>query len=65
MKNYKFTELPKRSQKTAIRDYQDGWNETRERSNDGISDTEAFSILSIDLEHNRYTKEGYLIEGTE
>ncbi len=60
MKTYKFEKLSRRSKDKAIKDYCKGWLETH--PNDPLDEYEVEGILLHDLEEERYTKKGELIE---
>lgn len=55
----KFTELDDKAQRKAIRDYQDGWNQTHK--GDEIDFTTTHRIL-VYLDGDRYKEDGTLVE---
>ena len=65
MKTYSFRELKKKYKDRAIKDYEKGWLETHPDPEDGVSYDEVYSILLDDLDDERYSQFGRLLEPVE
>ena len=59
----KYTELSKKAQNKAVKDYMEGWEETH--PNDPLDGYEVHGILSTDLIHYTYDNDGNLLETNE